>query len=557
MRKISLLLICICAFNFLCAQVKIGAPGDPDLNAVLELTGPKGLLLPRVSLTGTTDPAPLSAHTAGMVVYNTATAGDIKPGYYYNDGVKWLRITNGGETWSLNGNSGTNNATDFIGTIDSVDFKIRTSNLNRIRIAAAGWIEIGTSSLPNRVQLKIGGTISGDSSAALGIDPIINATDDNQTLYSFRNNPHFGTSFLPSQVIGSATEFEYSGAVQGFLTSGLNSVRTTGTNSYPGVVSAVFGMATRSSSGTNDGSYYGGYFRSSSSGGSGTVNESWGVFSNAQVTGSTTSNVYTVGGHNNLVSIFNPNAAVGTVYGLKNVILHSTNSEIFQAYGLYNQITANLGGNTWFAYGNYIRIGTSGASSSIGSAYGLYINDVDAGSHITDYRGIYLPNFVPAAGFRRPFEYAGSGTNSPVIINYDGSVLIGTSNPVANTKLSVYNGHIRSGQNIRPTVVQGSAGGSAQIQLGNNATDVAGLVAITLNASTAAGQIAVINFNKPYSNPPIVIITPANLEASSAIVNQRPYVVATTSSFSIYFGAPGTVAPPMQFNYYVIEISNN
>jgi hypothetical protein len=50
----------------------------------------KGLLISRVALTGTASFAPLSAHTAGMMVYNTATTGDVKPGLYYNDGTKWV-----------------------------------------------------------------------------------------------------------------------------------------------------------------------------------------------------------------------------------------------------------------------------------------------------------------------------------------------------------------------------------------------------------------------------------------------------------------------------------
>ena len=78
------------------AQVTIGSQDDPDADAVLDLqVANKGLLLPRVTLTHTTDAAPLKAHVAGMVVYNTATAGDVRPGMYYNDGSKW-RLARGG-----------------------------------------------------------------------------------------------------------------------------------------------------------------------------------------------------------------------------------------------------------------------------------------------------------------------------------------------------------------------------------------------------------------------------------------------------------------------------
>jgi len=56
----------------------------------------KGMLLPRVALTATNSAGPLSAFTAGMIVYNTATAGSgataVAPGYYYCDGTQWTRV---------------------------------------------------------------------------------------------------------------------------------------------------------------------------------------------------------------------------------------------------------------------------------------------------------------------------------------------------------------------------------------------------------------------------------------------------------------------------------
>jgi hypothetical protein len=52
----------------------------------------KGLLIPRVALTSTSAFAPLTAHVAGMIVYNTATTGDVTPGLYYNNGTKWVVV---------------------------------------------------------------------------------------------------------------------------------------------------------------------------------------------------------------------------------------------------------------------------------------------------------------------------------------------------------------------------------------------------------------------------------------------------------------------------------
>ncbi len=74
------------------AQVGIGTT-SPNTSALLDVSAiDKGILIPRVALLQTTNFAPLLAHVAGMQVYNTATAGDVIPGQYYNDGAKWVRV---------------------------------------------------------------------------------------------------------------------------------------------------------------------------------------------------------------------------------------------------------------------------------------------------------------------------------------------------------------------------------------------------------------------------------------------------------------------------------
>jgi hypothetical protein len=68
---------------------------DPDAGLDINFTN-KGLLIPRVALTSTANFAPFTAHDAGMVIYNTATTGDVVPGYYYNNGSKWVVLLQSG-----------------------------------------------------------------------------------------------------------------------------------------------------------------------------------------------------------------------------------------------------------------------------------------------------------------------------------------------------------------------------------------------------------------------------------------------------------------------------
>src|SRR5690606_28779315 len=74
----------------------VGGGISANKTAILELSSTnKGLLHSRISLTRTTEATPLSAHEAGMMVYNTATVNDVLPGIYYNDGAKWVLVSSG------------------------------------------------------------------------------------------------------------------------------------------------------------------------------------------------------------------------------------------------------------------------------------------------------------------------------------------------------------------------------------------------------------------------------------------------------------------------------
>ena len=89
---ISLILLSSLAF----AQVGIGTI-TPNSDALLDIDATdKGVLIPRIELTSLTSSSPLSENVAGMIVYNTATAGttpnNVTPGFYYNDGTAWVRV---------------------------------------------------------------------------------------------------------------------------------------------------------------------------------------------------------------------------------------------------------------------------------------------------------------------------------------------------------------------------------------------------------------------------------------------------------------------------------
>ena len=159
------MVVFIAAFSYcpqLFSQVKVGNnPTTINPNSALEIESTtKGLLLPRLALTATTNATPQSSFVQGMFVFNTATAGDVTPGIYYCDGTKWIKVSAapaGGPlpttSWNLVGNTSTL-TTDFLGTGDKAPLVIKTNNLERLRITDDGWIGIGTATPVAALQIK-------------------------------------------------------------------------------------------------------------------------------------------------------------------------------------------------------------------------------------------------------------------------------------------------------------------------------------------------------------------------------------------------------------------
>jgi hypothetical protein len=131
-------------------NVGINSTGDtPNSSAMLDVSAAnKGLLIPNVSLTGTTDGTTIAAPATSLLVYNTSTVSDVTPGYYYNSGTTttpvWKQLATASSGWTTAGNSGTVDGTNFIGTTDDVPFNIRVNNEKAGRITStSGQVFLG------------------------------------------------------------------------------------------------------------------------------------------------------------------------------------------------------------------------------------------------------------------------------------------------------------------------------------------------------------------------------------------------------------------------------
>lgn len=109
-RFIALLFIFCVNYSF--SQVKIGNnPTIISSKAILEMESTnKGVLIPRIELTGTNNIAPfssLSTTDESLLIYNTATTGSgttaVIPGFYYWNGSIWVLLGSDRNIYNTNG----------------------------------------------------------------------------------------------------------------------------------------------------------------------------------------------------------------------------------------------------------------------------------------------------------------------------------------------------------------------------------------------------------------------------------------------------------------------
>lgn len=124
----------------------------PNTHAMLDVSDvTRGLLAPRFAWANRPVPG---APENSLLYYQTdsSTTTQEGVGYYYWDNTipAWVHLSMG-PGWRIGGNTGTNPATNFIGTTNNQDMAIRTNGLERVRLRAspAGQVQVGTTAAAN------------------------------------------------------------------------------------------------------------------------------------------------------------------------------------------------------------------------------------------------------------------------------------------------------------------------------------------------------------------------------------------------------------------------
>ena len=228
------------AFSFLSGVFFFAQTGNvgintstPDTNAVLDVVSThRGILNPRVALTAISSPSPLTAHVAGMVVYNTATTGDVVPALYYNDGTQWVKTADGVgmEPWydqatNTEATANTQNIYQMGSVAIGKNAALAGASLDvlgAVRMGGAGGAHLGTVGVNSVIIGGILNTATGLRSAAGGFQAQATGT----------NSLAFGLQTSASGANSTAFGFQSSASgTQSFVAGGLQN-SAVGSNSF-------------------------------------------------------------------------------------------------------------------------------------------------------------------------------------------------------------------------------------------------------------------------------------------------------------------------------------
>ncbi|MDR0431514.1 MAG: hypothetical protein LBH58_13730 [Tannerellaceae bacterium] len=148
------------------AQMTIGSSNPPAEGVLLDLkqnedsgggtTSRKGVLFPRVALTGLDSLEPLVTNASsaeksshkGTVVYNMTVSpqNNLREEFYFWNGNKWMLCAEEEtDVWKITGSAGTNPATNYLGTSDNQPLVLKANNHEGLRISTNGELYIANA----------------------------------------------------------------------------------------------------------------------------------------------------------------------------------------------------------------------------------------------------------------------------------------------------------------------------------------------------------------------------------------------------------------------------
>lgn len=221
---LSLLFTSVISISSLAQSVGINADGsNADASAMLDIKNPnKGLLIPRVALTGTADIATILSPAVSLLIYNTATAGTgntaVVPGFYFWNGSSWIILNAGAATSGIPAGTAIGQMLSWNGTAwVIIPAGLPGQYLQMSQTGVPNWAGVLFATLSTTAAtpgiyyntVAAGGDITNDGGAAVTARGIVWNTAANPTIAHNKTTDGGGTGTFASQVTGLSPATTY------------------------------------------------------------------------------------------------------------------------------------------------------------------------------------------------------------------------------------------------------------------------------------------------------------------------------------------------------------
>ncbi|MFM9988500.1 hypothetical protein [Flavobacterium sp.] len=163
MKKKHFIILNLLFTQILFSQVGIGTTNPSNSSALEIKSSNSGLLIPRIVLNSTSDITTIPSPATSLLIYNTNTASDVTPGFYYWEG-SWKKINNSAPAWELSGNT-LSSGSEYLGTNNYYPLIFKVNNNQFAKFHPNGGIAIGNSSVANNNNSVAIGTSANASSS--------------------------------------------------------------------------------------------------------------------------------------------------------------------------------------------------------------------------------------------------------------------------------------------------------------------------------------------------------------------------------------------------------
>lgn len=238
----------LCAF----AQVGINTT-TPHPSSILDIAAEnRGVLFPRIALTGSDDTTTVENPAEGLMIYNTTNANGITPGFYFWSGSDWsqVEVANGSSgpgggsgSWSVSGN--TASATDFLGTTNWNALKLKVNDQQMGQFHPNGGITLGLNAQANNNNaIAIGtGAKASNSNEATAVGPSSEASGYQSAAFGYNARALNGNSSLALGKNAEASSYQATAIGVNAKARSNNNAMAIGTNSEAtGQNSSALGM---------------------------------------------------------------------------------------------------------------------------------------------------------------------------------------------------------------------------------------------------------------------------------------------------------------------------